>query len=175
MTRNAFPQLPWGHIKNPSYIKTEHGNLLLTSGWWGILRKPHYTAGKCVGMRIRGIGRLILNMYHRLVSGLVMGFDHWLWLVLPILLCMLLYRCPYPSCLSWYGTLCQKVWQGLGSLLRTRPLHLYSLCLLIFIILLAHYCCPINSRSITFFFYQRGAYPLRVPPPCLVIIHPGCQ
>lgn len=46
MTRNAFPQLPWGHIKNPSYIKTEHGNLLLTSGWWGICRKPHYTAGK---------------------------------------------------------------------------------------------------------------------------------
>ncbi|CAO3625556.1 unnamed protein product [Mucor hiemalis] len=44
VTRNAFPQLPYGHIKNPSYIKTEHGNLLLTSGWWGIVRKPHYTA-----------------------------------------------------------------------------------------------------------------------------------
>lgn len=45
MVRNAFPQLPWGHIKNPTYIKTEHGNLLLTSGWWGIARKIHYTAG----------------------------------------------------------------------------------------------------------------------------------
>ncbi|CAO3663395.1 hypothetical protein G6F70_005688 [Rhizopus microsporus] len=44
MTRKAFPQLPWSHIKNPTYIKTEHGNLLLTSGWWGIVRKPHYTA-----------------------------------------------------------------------------------------------------------------------------------
>lgn len=52
MTRNAFPQLPWGHIKNPSYIKTEHGNLLLTSGWWGIVRKPHYTAGKCDGSKV---------------------------------------------------------------------------------------------------------------------------
>lgn len=44
VVRKAFPQLPWGHIKNPSYIKTEHGNLLLTSGWWGVVRKPHYTA-----------------------------------------------------------------------------------------------------------------------------------
>lgn len=44
IARNAFPQLPWGHIQNPSYIKTSHGNLLLTSGWWGICRKPHYTA-----------------------------------------------------------------------------------------------------------------------------------
>lgn len=46
MTRkNAFPQLPWAHIKNPTYIQTAHGNLLLTSGWFGICRKPHYTAG----------------------------------------------------------------------------------------------------------------------------------
>ncbi|KAL9554598.1 hypothetical protein MBANPS3_002740 [Mucor bainieri] len=44
ITRNAFPQLPWGHIKNPSFIRTKHGNLLLTSGWWGLARKPHYTA-----------------------------------------------------------------------------------------------------------------------------------
>ncbi|KAI7904016.1 ergosterol biosynthesis ERG4/ERG24 [Cokeromyces recurvatus] len=44
ITRNAFPQLPWGHIKNPTFIETKHGNLLLTSGWWGIARKPHYTA-----------------------------------------------------------------------------------------------------------------------------------
>ncbi|KAI8069225.1 ergosterol biosynthesis ERG4/ERG24 [Gongronella butleri] len=44
MTRNAFPQLPWGHIKNPKYIQTSHGNLLLTDGWWGVVRKPHYTA-----------------------------------------------------------------------------------------------------------------------------------
>jgi delta24(24(1))-sterol reductase len=44
ITRNAFPQLPWGRIHNPTYISTKHGNLLLTSGWWGIARKPHYTA-----------------------------------------------------------------------------------------------------------------------------------
>ncbi|CAG8652622.1 14307_t:CDS:2 [Ambispora leptoticha] len=42
--RNTFPQLPWGTLKNPTYIRTKHGNLLLTGGWWGIARKAHYTA-----------------------------------------------------------------------------------------------------------------------------------
>eukprot|EP00638_Chattonella_subsalsa_P020322 CAMPEP_0117870340 /NCGR_PEP_ID=MMETSP0950-20121206/9785_1 /TAXON_ID=44440 /ORGANISM="Chattonella subsalsa, Strain CCMP2191" /LENGTH=417 /DNA_ID=CAMNT_0005722615 /DNA_START=32 /DNA_END=1282 /DNA_ORIENTATION=- len=42
--RNTFPQLPWSILENPEYIKTEHGNLLLTGGWWGIARKIHYTA-----------------------------------------------------------------------------------------------------------------------------------
>ncbi|CAG8527451.1 18918_t:CDS:2 [Dentiscutata erythropus] len=42
--RYTFPQLPWGTLKNPTYIKTKSGNLLLTSGWWGIARKIHYTA-----------------------------------------------------------------------------------------------------------------------------------
>ncbi|KAG1458801.1 hypothetical protein G6F56_006309 [Rhizopus delemar] len=62
MTRNAFPQLPWGHVKNPSYIQTEHGNLLLTSGWWGIVRKPHYTA----------------DLVQSLSWGLVTGFGSYL-------------------------------------------------------------------------------------------------
>lgn len=58
--RNTFPQLPWGIIKNPTYIQTAHGygsfiswyrrhndlpslrlsNRLLTSGWWAYSRKP---------------------------------------------------------------------------------------------------------------------------------------
>ncbi|KAJ3084326.1 C-24(28) sterol reductase [Quaeritorhiza haematococci] len=44
IARNTFPQLPWGTLKNPSFIRTKHGSLLLTSGWWGIARKIHYTA-----------------------------------------------------------------------------------------------------------------------------------
>ncbi|KAJ7621152.1 ergosterol biosynthesis ERG4/ERG24 [Roridomyces roridus] len=42
--RTSFPQLPWGTIKNPTFIKTAHGNRLLTSGWWGYSRKPNYVA-----------------------------------------------------------------------------------------------------------------------------------
>ncbi|KAI8881868.1 ERG4/ERG24 ergosterol biosynthesis protein [Backusella circina FSU 941] len=62
----AFPQLPWGHIKNPSYIKTEHGNLLLTSGWWGIARKPHYTADLVMAISwglITGFGSFLPYFY----------------------------------------------------------------------------------------------------------------
>lgn len=41
--RMTFPQLPWGTIKNPSYIKCENGGTLLTSGWYRYARKMHYT------------------------------------------------------------------------------------------------------------------------------------
>ncbi|KAF8517895.1 ERG4/ERG24 ergosterol biosynthesis protein [Hysterangium stoloniferum] len=42
--RWTFPQLPWHTIENPTYIQTEHGNRLLTSGWWAFARKPNYSA-----------------------------------------------------------------------------------------------------------------------------------
>ncbi|ODN84359.1 hypothetical protein L202_00326 [Cryptococcus amylolentus CBS 6039] len=56
--RKAFPTVPWAEVENPTYIQTKHGNKLLTSGWWGFLRKPNYTAdwiqactwGLCAGL-----------------------------------------------------------------------------------------------------------------------------
>ncbi|KAF6761619.1 ergosterol biosynthesis ERG4/ERG24 [Ephemerocybe angulata] len=42
--RKTFPQLPWNTVKNPTFIQTEHGNRLLTSGFWAYSRKPNYVA-----------------------------------------------------------------------------------------------------------------------------------
>ena len=42
--RYTFPQLPWGTIKNPKFMKTEAGDPILLDGWWQYARKIHYTA-----------------------------------------------------------------------------------------------------------------------------------
>jgi len=60
--RRAFPQLPWGTLKNPQYHQTEHGNKLLTDGWWRYARKIHYTG----------------DVLMALSWGLICGFSHYL-------------------------------------------------------------------------------------------------
>ncbi|KAI5841821.1 ergosterol biosynthesis ERG4/ERG24 [Morchella snyderi] len=47
IARKSFPQLPWQTIENPTYIKCKNGGTLLTSGWYGLARKVHYTADFC--------------------------------------------------------------------------------------------------------------------------------
>lgn len=42
--RKAFPFFPNGVLKNPKFIKTEHGSPLLIDGWWKYARKINYTA-----------------------------------------------------------------------------------------------------------------------------------
>lgn len=42
--RHTFPQLPWGTLKEPRYLKTAKGDLLLIDGWYAYARKIHYTA-----------------------------------------------------------------------------------------------------------------------------------
>ena len=40
--RNTFPQVAWGILENPKFLKTPHGNLLV-DGWYGFARKMQYT------------------------------------------------------------------------------------------------------------------------------------
>jgi len=64
--RKAFPQLPWGTLVNPPYIKTKQGGTLLTGGWWGIARKFHYTADLVMALSwglITGFGSCIPYFY----------------------------------------------------------------------------------------------------------------
>jgi delta24(24(1))-sterol reductase len=42
ITRNTFPQLPWGVLSQPQYLKTPAGNLLV-DGWYMFVRKIQYT------------------------------------------------------------------------------------------------------------------------------------
>ncbi len=75
--RKAFPQLPWGTLKNPRYLETEAGSKLLIDGWWAHARKIHYTA----------------DILMALSWGLICGFDHFLpYLYVTFFTVMILHR-----------------------------------------------------------------------------------
>lgn len=80
--RNAFPQLPWGTISNPSYVETKHGNKLLTGGWWGLARKINYTSDILMALSwglITGFDSFIPYFYVFFLSAVLIhrvGRDH---------------------------------------------------------------------------------------------------
>ncbi len=75
--RKAFPQLPWGTLKNPRYLETDAGSKLLVDGWWAYARKIHYTA----------------DILMALSWGLICGFDHFLpYLYVTFFVIMILHR-----------------------------------------------------------------------------------
>ncbi|KAI8822166.1 ergosterol biosynthesis ERG4/ERG24 [Fimicolochytrium jonesii] len=98
--RKAFPQLPWGTIVDPTYITTQHGSQLLTSGWWGVARKIHYTA----------------DLSMALSWGLICGFDSWIpYFYVVFFTCVLVHRVSrdMERCKQKYGAdwdaYCEKV------------------------------------------------------------------
>ncbi|ETS86222.1 hypothetical protein PFICI_00050 [Pestalotiopsis fici W106-1] len=44
LDRKTWPRLPWLVIRNPKAIETTTGDRIMVDGWFGIVRKPHYTA-----------------------------------------------------------------------------------------------------------------------------------
>ena len=62
---SSDPMQPiWG--EKPEFIKTEHGTLLLTSGWWGISRHSNYLGDWLMGLSWSfncGFGRLLPFFY----------------------------------------------------------------------------------------------------------------
>lgn len=96
--RHAFPQLPWSIIKEPTFIQTEHGNRLLTSGWWAYARKIVRTSTSShplsdyplelhcwlVPISFMGIGRRYLLTYSLFLFRFLLGCPgspmwSWLW------------------------------------------------------------------------------------------------
>lgn len=87
--RKAFPQLPWQTIENPTFIRCEAGTLL-TSGWYGLARKVHYTA----------------DFFQLMSWGLICGFASPLPWFLPVFFtCMILHRAKRDTdrCAAKYG------------------------------------------------------------------------
>jgi len=62
----AFPQLPWGTLKDPKFMTTSAGSILLIDGWWKYARKLHYTADFTMALSwglIAGFGSIIPYFY----------------------------------------------------------------------------------------------------------------
>ncbi|KAF8524194.1 ergosterol biosynthesis ERG4/ERG24 [Gautieria morchelliformis] len=101
--RWTFPQLPWGTVENPTFIQTEHGNRLLTSGWWAYARKPNYSA----------------DWVQSLTWGLVVGTASPIpYFYSLFFLAVLTHRCgrDFERCAAKYG----KDWERYCSVVRWR-------------------------------------------------------
>ncbi|KAH6658264.1 C-24(28) sterol reductase [Truncatella angustata] len=77
LDRNTWPRLPWLVVRNPKAIDTTTGDRIMVDGWFGVVRKPHYTA----------------DMFFAVSWALVTGFKSPLPWFYPVFFCiMILHR-----------------------------------------------------------------------------------
>jgi len=77
--RKTFPQLPWGTLINPRYIKTSTGELLLIDGWYKYGRKIHYTADTTMAITWAlscGFGGILPFLYPAFFTAMIIHRYH---------------------------------------------------------------------------------------------------
>lgn len=92
LDRKTWPRLPWLVIRNPKAIETTTGDRIMVDGWFGIVRKPHYTADMYFAISWALITGFRYVCQHMSCSGLIFAQES-----IPVVLSRLLLHHDYPS------------------------------------------------------------------------------